>query len=98
MIRSIQLPLAALAIVLSVQAHAASRPDSLSMTCAEVQATVARQGAVVVGTGPYVYDRFVSDARFCTPTQIARQSFIRTRDVQSCLVYTCRDRTLSWQP
>lgn len=98
MIHLIRFLPAAVAVLAGLSAHAASRPDSLTMTCAQVQATVARQGAVVIGTGPYVYDRFVTDGRFCSPTQIARQEFIRTQNAPACLVYVCRDRTLLWQP
>jgi hypothetical protein len=74
-----------------------SRPDSLSLSCEQVQASIASKGAAIIGTGPYVYDRFVSDARFCASTQYARQDFIRTRNNPSCLVYVCRERTLMWK-
>jgi hypothetical protein len=98
MMRLGRLHLLAIAMAVTTPASAQSRPDSLSMTCEQVQATLARQGVAVIGTGPHVYDRFVASGRFCSQTQSARQGFIRTKDVPSCLVYTCRDRTLFWEP
>lgn len=95
---STRVVLAAAAFMAVQPVHAQSRPDSLTMTCAAVQAAITRAGALVVGTGPYVFDRFVSDGRGCAVTQYARQGFIETKDVKYCLVYTCRERTLFWQP
>ncbi|WP_293864065.1 hypothetical protein [uncultured Alsobacter sp.] len=86
------------ALVGSLPAFAQSRPDSLTMTCDQVRATIARQGVAVIGTGANVYDRYVVDARFCSATQVTRPDFLKTRDVSACLVYTCRERTLSWSP
>lgn len=66
------------------------RPDSLAMTCGEVQRLVQRQGGIVVGTGPNIFDRYVSDRRFCEPTQGLRRSFVATRDARACFVgYRC---------
>lgn len=91
--------LAILALVLAAASPAAaqtSRQDSLTLSCEQVQASIASKGVQVIGTGPNVYDRFVRDARFCGPTQYARQDFVRTKNNPYCLVYACRDRTLFW--
>ena len=75
-------------------ALAQSRPDSLTMTCTQAQALVRKQGAVVIGTGPFIYDRFVVDRNFCTPTQRANNAFIQTKDNKYCLVGgICREAT-----
>jgi hypothetical protein len=75
-------------------ALAQSRPDSLTMTCSTAQALVRQQGAVVIGTGPNVFDRYVADRRYCMPTQISQNAFIATRDNRSCLVGgICRENT-----
>jgi hypothetical protein len=67
-----------------------ARPDSLAMTCAQVQRLVRQAGGIVVGTGPNLFDRYVSDRRFCEPTQGLRRSFVETRDARSCFVgYRC---------
>ncbi len=73
-------------------AAAQRRPDSLSMSCRSVQALVARSGAMVIGSGPHIYDRFVADRRFCAVTQITRPAWIRSADTASCFVgYTCEE-------
>ncbi len=62
------------------------------MTCAQAQALVQQRGAIVVGTGPHVYDRYVADRRWCMPTQRTFNAFVATRDNRNCLIgYTCRD-------
>ncbi|MHB2166166.1 hypothetical protein [Alsobacter sp. R-9] len=75
-------------------ALAQSRPDSLTMTCAQAQALVRQQGAVVLGTGQFIYDRYVRDRSFCAPTQRAQTSFVQTKDNKYCLAgYLCREAT-----
>lgn len=71
-------------------AAAQARPDSLSMTCDQVRALLRSRGAVVIGTGPHIYDRFVADQRFCPMTEGTRPAWIATRDTRQCQVgYTC---------
>jgi hypothetical protein len=63
------------------------------MTCAQTRALVVKNGAIVIGTGPDLYDRFVSDARFCSRAQHLEASWIRTIDVAQCAVgYRCGTR------
>ncbi len=70
------------------------RPDSLAMSCAALQAMVARRGAVVIGTGPHLYDRYVLNNAFCAITQETKVNFIRAADTPSCFVgYTCLERS-----
>jgi len=91
-ILTLALACAAAGTVLPAQAQ--SRPDSLTMTCAAAQALVRKQGAIVIGTGPYIYDRYVVDRNFCTPTQRANNTFIATKDNKYCLVGgVCREAT-----
>lgn len=81
---------ALLLLLAAAPAAAQGRPDSLALTCAEAQRTVLRAGGIVVGTGPNLYDRYVSDRRFCEPTQALRRSFVQTRDSASCFIgYRC---------
>lgn len=71
---------------------AQARPDSLAMSCAQVQALVRREGAVVIGTGPNLYERFVTDAGYCQ-SQRSKPAWIPTRDQKQCLVaQVCRER------
>jgi hypothetical protein len=73
-------------VAAATPASAQSRPDSLTMTCSAAQALVRERGAVVIGTGPNVFDRYVADRRFCMPTQVTQNAFIATRDNRNCLV------------
>lgn len=81
----------ALALIASAApALAQNRPQSVAMTCGQSAALVLRQGAVVLGTGGYTYDRYVSDKRFCQATETTRPAFVATRDNRACFVgYTC---------
>lgn len=71
-------------------AAAQGRPDSTRMRCAEAAALVQRSGSLVLGTGGMTYDRYVSDRRFCEPTQTTKAAFAPTADAPFCMVgYTC---------
>ncbi len=71
-------------------ALAQARPDSLAMTCAQASGLVKSQGAVVIGTGQFIYDRFVADTRFCPTFDTTKPAWLRTRDKAQCFVgYTC---------
>ncbi len=74
------------AILLPGVAVAQARPDSLTLTCQAARALVLRNGAIVIGTGPYIYDRYVADRSRCAPTQGTRPGFIATRDNPQCYV------------
>lgn len=69
---------------------AQSRPDSLAMTCDQARGLVRSRGAAVIGTGPHVFDRYVSDQRFCAITEGTKPAWIATRDTRQCPVgFTC---------
>jgi hypothetical protein len=76
--------------VLPAEAAMAARPSTLSMTCAEAQATVAKSGAIVLTTGEFTYDRFVAHSGFCDASETAGQANAPTRDSDACPIgYTC---------
>lgn len=67
-----------------------ARPDSTSMTCAEAKNLVASHGAIVIGTGPNLYDRYVAHQGYCTTGEFAEPAWIKTSDMDQCMVgYTC---------
>lgn len=81
-----------LALLPLLAAPAQSRPDSLAMSCAQAQALVQREGAVVIGTGPDLYERYVADPGYCQ-SQRSKPAWIPTRDEKLCLVgQVCRER------
>lgn len=85
---------AACATLIAASGAAFARPDTRSMTCAQAQALVGRNGAVVLTTGQYTYDRFVADGRYCDIPYIPKLTWVRTRDDRQCAVgYTCQQNS-----
>lgn len=96
--RQVLIPFAALALAtVPTVALAQGRPSTLAMTCGQARGFLAAQGAAVLGTGGYTYDRFVRDRSFCEPTQITKNAFVPTRDTPECLVgYRCIEPGRNW--
>ena len=79
----------ALAILIFSSATApalAQRASTPSMSCRAATTLVARHGAVVLGTGPDLYDRYVVNESFCPIGYFARPAFLPTRDNPQCYV------------
>ncbi|SCZ11327.1 hypothetical protein [Microvirga guangxiensis] len=72
-------------------AQAQQRPSTLNLTCGQVQQTILSRGAVVLSTGTYTYDRYVSDRRFCERNEATQVAYVPTRDTPQCPVYRCAD-------
>jgi hypothetical protein len=73
-----------------VAVGAQERPSTPDMTCRQARSVLTAQGALVLGTGGFTYDRFVRDRSFCEPTQLTKNAFVPTRDNPECLVgYRC---------
>ena len=52
--------------------------------------------AAVVHSSRFIYDRFVTDRRFCAVTQTTRPAFIETTDAAFCPVgYRCQEPNLT---
>ncbi|MEP9355248.1 hypothetical protein ABLE93_16795 [Xanthobacter sp. KR7-65] len=80
----------ALALVTASTGAASARPDSLAMTCRQTASLVAQQGGVVIGTGPNIYDRYVSSLAFCSGAEQLKPEWVKTRDNPQCFIgYTC---------
>jgi len=52
------------AALISTGVVAQARPSTPHMLCAQAAGIVASRGGVVLGTGGFTYDRFVTDRRF----------------------------------
>ena len=77
-------------------ARAQTHVDGRSVPCGQLAAIVQNRGAVVIDTGPYAYDRYVSGGHFCLRPEIAVPAWIGTLDAPLCFVgYVCRDRQRS---
>jgi hypothetical protein len=78
-------------------AYAQPRPMTPSLTCNQARGLVFSRGAIVLGTGTYTYDRYVSDVRFCEFNEWTEPAAVPTRDTPQCPVgYVCRDTDLLW--
>jgi len=72
-------------------AVAQTRPSTPALTCAQAAQIVYAQGAVVLGTGGYTYDRYVRDRSFCQIDEYNSPAWVPTRDTSQCFVgYRCR--------
>jgi hypothetical protein len=85
-------------LIMAMTAMAEARPDSLKMSCGQARALVARQGGIVIGSGPNIYDRFVVDHQFCYPTQYLKPAWIPAADTPNCPIgYRCvEDPPWAW--
>ena len=81
------------AMSIAERAVAQSQPDTNRMNCAAAQALVMRRGEIVLGTGPSLFDRYVSSRAYCTSTELTEPTFVPTTDNRQCFVgYRCRER------
>lgn len=82
-------------VMLAMQAlpvQAQRRPDTSAMSCGAARALVQRAGAIVMGSGPNLYDRYVNHRGYCTPSEDIDPAFVRSRDSGGCFIgYTCRE-------
>ncbi|ALA16453.1 MULTISPECIES: hypothetical protein [Chelatococcus] len=78
----------ALVLITAVPAFAQQSPvPSRSLTCAELQALVQRQGRVVISTAPYMFGTYANN---CAPRDIPSPAYVPARDNPQCLIgYSC---------
>lgn len=79
-----------------VEASAIVRYMVQDMTCADVQASVNRDGVAILyrkssSAGVPLYDRYVANASFCQSGQDTIKESVPTADTQSCRVSKCLD-------
>lgn len=78
----------------AVATTAHARPDTRSMSCAQAQDLVKREGAIVLSTGQMTYSRFVAHRGHCNHYETTRAQFAPTRDSNECFAgYKCIKRT-----
>lgn len=82
----------ALALTLVADLAAAqSRLSSPARSCAANRQSVVANGAIVLGTGGYTYDRYVRDRSFCQFDEYIEPAWVPSRDTPSCFVgYRCK--------
>ncbi len=80
------------ALILSTSLAHAQRPNTTVMTCNQAVNLVNSQGAIVLSTGRFTYDRFVSGFGFCFQGQYLKRAYVPTLDNQRCRIgYICTD-------
>ena len=73
-------------VLLATGATAQPRPSTLAMSCGQARALVGSRGAIVLGTGPHTYDRYVAHSGFCPHDQTTEPAFEPTRDTPQCYI------------
>ena len=72
-------------------ALAQSRPSTLTRTCAANRQSVDANGAIVLGTGGFTYDRFVRDPGFCSHGEFLEPAWVPSRDTAQCFIgFRCK--------
>lgn len=87
--------LASISILIACQTavSAQGRPDTLRMSCGQAAGIVRQSGAIVLGTGPNIYDRYVASRAFCQRDEQAEPRWLATADTRQCFVgYGCERR------
>jgi cobalamin synthase len=83
----------AIAAVTALPVSALARPDTRTMSCAAAQALVRNQGAIVMTTGQYTYERIVANRSFCDWDEDTWIKIAPTLDNPKCRVGSyCRAR------
>lgn len=78
-----------LGAVLAASGLAEARPDSRTMSCAEIRAMIQSHRAVVLTTGPNTYDRYVRQFGVeCDWPDVPMSAYIPARDGH-CPFYRC---------
>ncbi|WP_208986221.1 hypothetical protein [Labrenzia sp. OB1] len=65
------------------------RPDTRSMSCAQVQSLINQRGGVVLSTGQHTFDRYVANRNFCQHGEILKRDYVPTKDNNRCYVQRC---------
>lgn len=75
----------------TLAAQAQGRPDTLQMSCQSVAELVRRSGAVILATGPNLYDRFVASQAYCQRDELTEPRWTAAADTKQCFVgFGCR--------
>lgn len=88
----------------AVPAQAISRYNSLSMSCARIQAVIRSEGAVILryvsARNPSLplFDRYVANDGFCDFGEYAQVAWVPASDTPSCPVMSCQQITYDEHP
>lgn len=76
-------------------AFAQSHPDTWRMSCAASAETVRRSGAIVMSSGPLIFDRYVVSQGFCAREEATIPTLVPAADNPACFIgFVCQRQ--SW--
>ncbi len=76
-----------------IEAQALAHPFAPKLSCGRLKSIVQQNGAEVISTGQFTYDRFVRDQSFCMRDEMTDPAWIVSSDQAECYVgYTCGER------
>lgn len=78
--------------VLTAEAQTRRQPDTTGMTCSKTHDLITRFGAINMKSGPYKFDRYVTNRTKCFANEAARTTYVPTQDSKQCAVLICVER------
>ncbi len=85
--------LTGLLVSTSVSQAAGHRPDTRYMSCGAAISLVQNAGAVILSTGPHLYDKYVANHAYCSIDQVLERAYAPTADTHRCRIgYRCREK------
>ncbi|MCP4071340.1 MAG: hypothetical protein GY742_06320 [Hyphomicrobiales bacterium] len=77
----------------SASQAAGHRPDTRNMSCGAAISLVQNAGAVILSTGPHLYDKYVANHAYCSIDQALERAYVPTTDTHRCKIgYRCREK------
>lgn len=85
--------LVALCLLVPSTVAAQPRVEAQRLSCAQLAGIVRSSGAVIIGTGGFTFDRYVSSGQFCIRPEVPVPAWIAAADTAQCYVGSvCRER------
>jgi hypothetical protein len=86
-----------ISLMIATPSLAIQRQQTMTRTCAEVQALVRAQGEVILQyrgrSGLQLYDRAVADRDSCSGSGYGQQTYMPAKDRKDCAVTICQPNT-----
>ncbi len=69
------------------------RPDTRYLSCGAAISLVQNAGAIILSTGPHLYDKYVANHYYCSIDQALERAYAPTTDTHRCKIgYRCREK------
>ncbi|KZL05909.1 hypothetical protein ACQU0X_09365 [Pseudovibrio ascidiaceicola] len=88
--KKIALTLSVLGLVSAASIAQAALVNTGDLTASQAKSLVQDKGAIVLSTGPGLYDRYVANASYCATHEETERAYVVTKDSNHSLIgYTC---------